>query len=716
MSDAGETPDDVEVVALDTGGTMTDSFIISDDGDFTIGKAPTTPDDESEGILQSVGDAMGYWGTSVGESIDTVETAVYSGTAMLNRLVEREGNDDIGVITTAGFEDHHRMGRAIQSWGGLDYGGRLHGREHEHPEPLVDRDHIVGVRERVNFHGEAIIPLYEAEVEEAVEELLDKGVESICVCLLYSYLNPEHEHRVRAIAEEVTAEYGVEVPVVLSCEHNPIRRETPRLNTLIIDQYAVEPSRDQLLSIRDQLQDEGMPAPLRVMTSHGSTVSPEHDRLVSTLVSGPVGGVVGSEYLAAELGIENLVCTDVGGTSFDVTVITEEYAPTRWEDMIDKFLLNVPMMSIDTIGAGTGMYVRHNDVTDSLEFGPESAGHLVGISNRDADIDTVTMTDCSLALGYINPDYFLGGDLDLDRDRAEEAIRDQLAEPLGEGVHRTARGALDLIDLDMQNYLDGMVEGLGFAPENYTCLSYGGGGPLHVAGYTQGMNFEDVIVPNWAAAFSAFGCGCADYSYRHDRSMDVMIEPDGSSTEFVARQLTEVWAGMREAIEAEFAADNRDPERMEFTPRLRLQYAGLVNDLEVTSPTASPSVDDVERLLDRYDERFESIYRRGTKSPERGYQVTKVIGEGTLEVTKPEIPTEQRQGPEPPAAAEKGSRDIFWADEWHSATLWEMNTLQPGNVVEGPAVVEAPSTTLLLPPGTATELDERRLFHLREEA
>ncbi len=159
-----------EVISLDTGGTMTDSFLVSSEGDFTVGKAPTTPEDESEGIFNSINDSLEYWNASLEESAGSVEALVYSGTAMLNRLIEREGNDNIGLITNAGFEDLHRMGRAIQGWVGLDYAGRLHAREHKYPDPLIPRSQIIGVRGRINFWGDEVVPLYEEEAEEVLEE------------------------------------------------------------------------------------------------------------------------------------------------------------------------------------------------------------------------------------------------------------------------------------------------------------------------------------------------------------------------------------------------------------------------------------------------------------------------------------------------------------------------------------------------------------------
>lgn len=706
-----------EVISLDTGGTMTDSFLVSSEGNFTVGKAPTTPEDESEGIFNSTNDALKYWDTSLEESAESVEALVYSGTAMLNRLIEREGNDNIGLITNAGFEDLHRMGRAIQGWVGLDYAGRLHAREHNYPEPLIPRDQIKGVRGRINFWGDEIVPLYEDEAKSAVEDLLDMGVDSICVCFLCSYMNSDHEDEVKRIAVDLIEERGEDCSVVISSEHNPVRGETPRINTLLVEQYAAEPSREQMIKIRDSLQEAGVPAPLRVLTSYGGTVSPHHDQLVSTLVSGPIGGVVGGKHIADLYDIENLVCTDVGGTSFDLALVTDKYVPTRWESALAKFMLNIPMMAMDSIGAGTGMYVSYDKVTKRLEFGPESAGYLVGVCNEDADVDTVTMTDCSLILGYLNPDYFLGGDMNLSKERALEAIEEQLANPMGEDPYVTARGALDLIDTDMQNQARGIIEGLGFRPENYTLLSYGGGGPLHVAGYTRDLDFEDIMVPSWAAAFSAFGCACGDYSYRHEKTMDLMIKPDGSMNPIVASMLTAQWEELRGRIADEFERDGRDPEEMEFRPSVKIQYYGMLDDLKIESPSSVLEADDVWDLAERYDERFEEIYRRGTKSPHLGYHITKAIGVGVAPVTKPKVPEAEpsEMHHAPPEEAAKGEREIFWDDEWFNAQIWEMGELLPGNSVDGPAVIEAPATTLLVPPDLEAELDKHEVFHLEEK-
>ncbi len=691
---------------------MSDSFVIDEEGTFIIGKAITTPEDESEGILNSIKDALGYWDTTLEDSGGSVEALVYSGTTMINRLLERKGNSNIGIIVNAGFEDLPRLGRALQCWIWLDYGGRLHAREHEHPKPLVPRKQIKGVRGRINFWGEELIPLYKDEVRVAIEELLEMGVDSICVCLLCSYMNPAHEKRVKRIAERLMKEKDKKIPIILSCEHNPVRGETPRLNALIIEQYAAEPSRKLLVKIAETFQEKQVPAPLRILTTYGGTISPYHKQLITTLVSGPIGGMIGCKFIAKEYGIKNLVSSDVGGTSFDVGLIMENYVPTKWESSVGKFILNIPMIGLNSIGAGTGMYVRYNKVSGRLEFGPESAGYRIGVCNEPSGVETVTMTDCSLILGYLNPDYFLGGNIPLDKKRAYKYIKEQLADPFGVDPERTARGALDLIEINMKNHLNGMIQGLGFRPENYTLISFGGAGPLHVAGYARELKFQDIMIPEWAAAFSAYGCACAEHSYRHEKSVDLLIPPDGSMNEIVSMMLNATWSELKKDIIKEFEKEDRDPSEMEFIPSVRIQYFGMFDDLEVTSTSDNLKAEDVWKLARSYDDLFDQIFRRGTKSPNLGYHITKAVATGIIPVPKPKLPDYKLSGKDPYKGANKGKRKIFWEADWHNASLWEMNLLNPGNLIDGPAVIEAPATTLLVPPGFKVFLDKHRIFHM----
>jgi N-methylhydantoinase A/acetone carboxylase beta subunit len=709
-----------ELLALDTGGTMTDSFVVDDEANYTVGKAQSTPHYEAEGVQNSFADAIDYWDLSFEQGADTLEGVVYAGTTMMNRLLEREGNsEEIGVITTYGFEDTHRFGRGIQSWAGMSYASRLHTVEHEHPEPLVPQENVRGVRERMHFSGFEIAPLYEDQVREAVSELVDRGVKIICVSLLHSYKNDDHEQQLKEVADEELEKLDAgDVEIWLSSEQNPVRGELPRLNTLLVEAYAVEPSRDQMAGVRDQLVGADMDAPFRVLSAHGGTISPDHDWLVETMVSGPIGGIFGGEYVADELEIENLVCSDVGGTSFDVGLITEGHYPTRWSDSMAQLMVNVPMPAMDTIGSGTGSYVRLDPTSNRLEVGPDSAGYRVGVANVDDDVETPTVTDCTAMLGYLNPDFFLGGDIQLDIEDAKAAFDEQIADPLGQDPYEAARGVLDTVERNMSNELRALILGLGYSPENYNLISYGGGGPLHAAGYTRNLEFIDVLVPEWAAAFSAFGSACTDYSYRYDQTVDLVLEPEFGNADDIAEGLTATFEELEDRAVDAFDHDLISEENIEFRPSVRIQYAGMLEDLEVEIPEEvwNEGIDEegLRTILDQYEVQFERTFQRAAQSPENGYHFTTAVGESVAPSPKPTIPEEEVQGSQPPNSAYKSERAIYWDGDWHDADILRMGEMVAGNEVTGPAVFESPATTFLVPPGFEAEMDHHRIFHLTQ--
>ena len=477
------------VLAIDAGGTMTDTFVVDGDGAFVVGKAQTTPDDESRGFMESARDALEQWDSTPAEAFPLVASGIYSGTAMLNRLLSREGLR-IGAIVSYGQEDYLEMERGIQTFLGYSYADRLHIATHHHNEPLVPRERMHGVRGRIDVFGEEVLPLRDEDARAAAAALLDAGVEGIVVSLLFSYRNAEHELRVAEILGEEKERRGLngDVPVFLSSELYPMRRDLPRLNSTLIEAYAAEPSRGTLQRVRDQTKEAGATFELRVMAAHGGTVSIEARELARTLVSGPIGGVVGGSALAERLGERNVLCTDIGGTSFDIALITDNRFEITPTPDIARFMLNMPLVRIDSIGAGTGSFVRVNPNSGRPELGPDSAGAAIGVCWPEGGLDTVSVTDLNLVLGRVNAEYFLGGDVQLDPERAEAEVRRQVAEPLGLGVPEAAAGVIELFEQTLRNEAVGRILGKGYSPADYTLLCYGGGGPLHVAGYTAGIS------------------------------------------------------------------------------------------------------------------------------------------------------------------------------------------------------------------------------------
>jgi acetone carboxylase, beta subunit len=698
------------VLAIDAGGTMTDTFIVDRSGEFVVGKAQTTPEDESAGFMSSTRDALGHWGLEPEQALPDMVSGIYSGTAMLNRLLERKGRR-VGVIVTAGMEDMLRLERGIQTYLGYPYSDRLHVATHHHNEPLVPRERIRGVRGRVDLFGDEAIPLYEDEARTAVSELADAGAEAIVVSLLYSYRNSQHEDRIREIAAEVAPE----LPVFLSSELYPMRRDFPRLNSTLVEAYAAEPSRDQLRRVRQATREAGAGFDLRIMAAHGGTISIDAKELARTLISGPIGGVIGARYLADRIdsgSARNLVCTDIGGTSFDIALITDGEFAIRQIPDVGRFLLNIPLVQVDSIGAGTGSFVRIDPHSGRPELGPDSAGAAIGVSWPDSGLDTPSVTDLNLVLGRINPEYFLGGEVELDPERARAAVSEQVADPLGLSVEEAAAGVIELFDETLKYEAVAQVLGKGYSPVDYTLLCYGGGGPLHAAGYTHDVPYREVLVPAWAAGFSAFGCACGDYAYRYDLTIDMPIEPgaDDDTKAGVGIYISGGWEMLRERVVEEFAKSGVPEDRIELRRYVRMQYMGQLNDLEIASPYDELSEGgQVDELVAAFEDAYGKLYARAARSPELGYLVTNVIVTGAVEVEKPALPDEDDAGgaPEP-----KARRDVWWRDRWADTPIFEQADVGAGQAVEGPAIIESPADTFAIPPGRSARLDRNRIFHL----
>jgi acetone carboxylase beta subunit len=368
----------VEIFGIDTGGTMTDTIFVDSKGLFTVGKAQTVPEDEPQGIDRSLVNALSHWHIAKENALPQIKANIYSGTAMINRLLSRKGRKT-GLIITKGLEDTLRLEKAVQSWLGKSYEDRLHSVTHEHNEPLIPLQQIKGVRERIDPLGAVAIPLYEEEAEQAVRELLNEKIEALCICFLFSYVNPAHEQRVKEIALEIMQQEGKQVPIFASSEVHPFWGEFPRLNTVVAEAYAAEPSRQQILKVQEMVKKGGSKADLRIMASHGGTIDIETRQLSRSLLSGPIGGLVGARYLGEKLGLENILASDLGGTTFDVGVVTRGQINISLRPTISHFLFNLPMVDVTSVGVGAGAVLSFDEYAQRVKIGPESAGDQVGL-------------------------------------------------------------------------------------------------------------------------------------------------------------------------------------------------------------------------------------------------------------------------------------------------------------------------------------------------
>ncbi len=706
----------VQVMGIDAGGTMTDTFFVKENGSFVVGKAQSNPEDESLAIYNSSQDALSHWKSDVDKVYPELVTCVYSGTAMLNRVVQRRGME-VGLICNKGFEQMHSMGRALQSYLGYALEERLHINTHKYDDPLIPLKRIRGVTERTDVKGQVVIPVRQEEVKVAVKELLEAGAKAIVICLLQSHKNAESERIVRDIALEEIEKLGENVPVFASVDYYPQRKESHRMNTTILEAYAAEPSRQTLSKVSNRFKEHGAKFDLRVMATHGGTISWKAKELARTIVSGPIGGVIGSKLLGETLGYDNIACSDIGGTSFDMALIVKSNFNIASDPDMARLVLSLPLVAMDSVGAGAGSFVRIDPHSRSVKLGPDSAGYRVGTCWKDSGLDTVSVTDCHIVLGYLNPDNFLGGLIKLDVDRAKKHIKEQIADPLGISVEDAAAGVIELLDLELKEYLRSNISAKGYSPSDFVCFSYGGAGPVHTYGYTEGLGFKDVVVPAWAAGFSAFGCACADFEYRYDKSVDIAIPQYSSDKSKVeaCKIIQDAWDELTLKVIEEFKINGFSQKDVILRPGYRMQYMGQLNDLEITSPVSkATSVADWEEIVKEYEKTYARVYSESACSPELGFSVTGVIMRGVVATQKPVIPVEKEHGATPPKEAKIGVRKFYRHKKWVDADVWRMEKLLPGNEVIGPAIVESDATTFVIPKGFTTRLDKHRLFHLKE--
>lgn len=692
---------------LDVGGTFTDAFLVDESGDFRIGKAPTTPDDISRGFFAAVEAALDVGGIKHADGFSEMKVFGYGSTTVLNALLTRRG-EKTGLIITRGFENLLQIERGKQTWTEYDRTDRIHPLTHRHLDPIVPRKLVRGITERVDATGRALIPLYEHEVAPAVDALLDEGVSGIAICFLWSFLNPEHERRAAAIAAERIGARGVDCRVVTSFDTSPVIRELSRTNATVIEAYTSRLAHSAFAAIEQGLTERGFKGRLQIMQSSGGLASPHNVKAVDTLHSGPVGALVGGRLLGEIYGWENVITTDVGGTSFDIGLINRRQITTRRDPTAARMILGVPMIEVLSIGAGGGTMARIDPLTNRMQVGPDSAGSVPGPVCYGKGGKLPTVTDADLLLGYLNPDYFAGGTIKVDVERVQKVIREVLAEPLGLSVIEAADGIRQIIDTKMRTAMVGLVEARGLNMSSYHLLAAGGGGPTHCAGYTDKVPLAGVLMLPYSAAFSAFGSSSADYEHHYSRATNLIIAPDidASGKGEISGKLAAVWADLVEQAHRDMRIEGFDLAAVNLRPQVMVRYGRQLNDLTIASHTLKPDgAADLDRILAAFERQYEETYARAARFPQAGFHITDVGLVATSPKVRPRIKEHALVSDRPDAEARKGSRRAYFAGDWHDTAIYELMKLKAGNRIAGPAIVEDRTTTYVVPPGRVLEVD-----------
>lgn len=680
-------------IGIDIGGTFTDIVLVSAAGTVHMSKAATTPADPSEGVFDALERGARQLHTDLRGLLGMTVRITHGSTVATNALLTRSGAR-VGLITTRGFEDTPFIMRAIGRVDGLSEEEVRHVAWLTKPEPLVRRSLVRGVTERIDVRGEIVVPLQMADVERAIVELIDEHhVEALGVCLLNAWANPVHEEHIRKVVE---ARHPADrLYSVYSHRLARVAGEYARMNTVLVDCFVGPRVHTYLRRLETELRRRGFEGRFLIMQGNGGLTTRELCTPVATLQSGPAGGMLAAAYMAGVLGHRRVLTTDMGGTSFDVGVYADGYWQYAEEPVFNRFRILQPTMDVESVGAGGGTIARVNPEVGRLQVGPESAGADPAPACYGRGGTEPTVTDADVALGIIDPNYFLGGAQRLDHERATAALQ-RVAVPLGMGPVEAADGIHRIINAKMADLIRRQMIRSGYLPEEFVLYAFGGAGPVHAAGFARDLGIKMIYVFPSSPVFSAFGIAAADV--RHTRMMTcrypLPVDP---------ARLNEPLAALEDELSDVMKREGFAPGdvvlRRFASVRFRRQAVGV----DVELPWARFDSRTVHDLIALFGRKYEELYGTGAGNVEVGVEVGALRVDAIGPVPKPTL------RPRPPAAeppAAKGRRALYLEGRFEEAPVFEWTHLHPGHRIGGPAVVESEFTTVLVPPGAAGALDE----------
>ncbi len=697
-------------VGIDIGGTFTDAVVITDAGEMRIFKAPSTPADSSIGMfdcLQKAAAAFGTVGTvgdrpelavgTVGDRpelgglelrafMERIELLVHGTTVATNTMLQYNGAKT-GLIATKGFRDALEMRRAHKE--------NIWDLSLAPPPPIIPRYLRVGVTERVNYRGEVVTPLDEEETRQAVRRLKAEGVQAIAVCTLFSFINPAHEQRIREIIlEEFPGCY-----VSISSEILPQVREYERTSTTAVNAYVGPVLGRYLRRLQDKLAAGGLRREVLITQSNGGIMSASYgaEHGAATLLSGPSAGAVGGMFFAHQLGLPNLIVMDMGGTSYDVSLIKNGAYGMTTEGEIGRYRVALPMIDIHTIGAGGGS-IAYLDKGKMLKVGPQSAGADPGPACYGKGGANPTTTDANVVLGYINPAFYLGGEFAIDKAASTEAIRTAIAEPLGLDVTEAAYGIYRLVNTNMADATKVVSVEKGHDPREFALVAAGGAGALHGSRIAEIVGIPTVIVPKTASVFCALGMLESDLKHDTVRTMWAPLAA------LDLAELNRVFDEMEAAARRTLAAEGIPAERVAIVRGLDLRYLGQHHEVTVTAPAGEITPETLPEIARRFHEAHQRLFLYSEPdSPLESINV-RLTAAGAI----PKTPLASwPAGGSDASPALKGNRPAYFGEAggWVDTPIYDGGRLRAGNRIAGPAIVEEVTTTIVICPNDLAEID-----------
>ena len=690
---------------IDIGGTFTDCVIVDGAGAVTTAKAPSTPHDFARGVQDALKAASGKLDLELDELCSEITMLSHGTTVGTNAIIQKRGAK-VGLITTRGHNDVIHIMRGSRGLTGNEIRLVVHIPESQKPDPIIPKRLIEGVSERVDCFGKVIVKLNEEEAEAAIRRLLEKDVEAIAVCFLWSFLAPQHEARVK----EMIADIAPNMFVTTSHELVPKWGEYERTAAVALNAYIGPLTTGYIAGVASDVEGLGYHQPLQITQCAGGTISV--NRAMSapllTLDSGPVAGVTGSQYAGGLMGYDNIITTDMGGTSFDVGIIHDGKPAFSYTSLVHQYAYYLSKVDIQTIGAGGGSKAWIDETSGMLRVGPESAGAAPGPACYGRGGDIATVTDADLLLGYLDPENFAGGSLTLDRAAAEAAIK-KIADPLGLSQLEAAAGIVKIAEFQMADLIRKVTIQKGFDPRDFVLFAFGGAGPVHAGVFAKELGVSKVIVPQreTASVWCAFGAAAADVLHVHER-VNMMRSP------FDVVELNNVLGELENRAKAELTADEILPERQHLRFALDMRHKGQINEVEVEISGSSLAEADLPKLRDAFVGQYERQYGQGASLPGARLEIVTFRCRAAADTAKPRLTRADKMTATIDGAALRPARLVFWTEysETIDTQVFNGEKLVPGNGVSGPAIVETADTTVVLHPEQTLAVDAFGNFEL----
>lgn len=668
-------------IGVDVGGTFTDCVLLRPDGTLVVEKSPTTPEDQSEGVLNGIARLAEAEGLAdVPALLSQTEAIVHGTTAADNAMIQMTGAET-GLLVTEGFRDEIEMRRCYKEdiWDPALLP----------PEPIARRRVRLEVRERLTAEGEVETPLDEEGVRKATARLRAFGVTSIAVTFVHAFTNPVHELRAR---EVILDEYPDVELVSLSHEVYPKPGEFERTSTTLVNAFVGPPIVRYLDRLEARLAGAGFTEELLLATCSGGVSTPDgiRRRALATIGSGPTGGVVAAARAAATAGLGDVISVDMGGTSYDVCLVRggkpEVKSDWNWRH---RYCISLPMVDVHSIGAGGGSIAR--DRSGTLLVGPESAGSQPGPVCYGRGGTEPTVTDADLVLGRLDPDAFWGGRLRLDAGGARRALA-SVGEPLGLDAEEAAVAAVGIIDAHMCDAIRRVLSLAGADPRELDLVAFGGMGAVHATEHARTLGMRRVLVPRAAPAMSALGLLTADHVIDDART----LVADWRQVDL--RRLSELADDLDASATAQFTAAGVAPERVRYEWVLNLVYPGQTFDVAIPierTPGRTITHDELAAAVEEFHRRNEASRLIEARSQEPVVRGIRLIATG--QVDQPDLAPLEASTEAP---APTGHRRLRAGGAWHDdAPVYDGDSLRPGPSLAGPALIQSRFTTLVLGPG-----------------